>query len=309
MRKLIIDTDTASDDAVALVLALRDPSVQVIGITTLAGNVPLQTATNNALISIGMANTYAPPVYMGNGIPLVRDQLLAQQVHGEDGLGDVGYQIPEHLHVEKEHAVDALARMIKENDDVELVTLGPLTNVAMAVRMYPEIMKKVKNITAMGGQYYELNPHWPASEFNILVDPEAVDIVLRFGIHITFVPLDVCMGECEFNEDEIKQLYDLGTTQAKFFVDCNRTLIDYVYKKHGTKTLMMPDPTAMAYYLHPELANDVRSAYVQVETKSPMTVGQLLYDFDGIYGQPVNGAVVPSIDIPAFKKMIMDCCK
>lgn len=308
MRKLIIDTDTASDDAIALVLALRWPDVEIKAVTTVAGNVPVEAATRNAMVSIAMADTYRPPVYRGCDRPLWRRQITAQQVHGRDGLGDRGYPDPG-IPLEQEHAVDAIARLVRENEGIDIVTLGPLTNIAMAIRLYPEVMGRVRSITAMGGQYRQLNPHWPCSEFNILVDPEAAQILLESGIHTTFVPLDVCFGEAAFDRQELDALYALGTPQARFFVDCNRTLIDYTLEKYGYEELIMPDPTAMACYLEPDVALERRPAFTRCELQSTLAPGELVYDFEGRCGGPENSALVPRIDAERFKRMIFDCCR
>jgi purine nucleosidase len=184
MRKFIIDTDTASDDAVAIIMALREPSVKVEAVTVVAGNVPLDKAVRNALISIEKAETYQPPVYIGLSKPLIRKQYTAEYVHGEDGLGDVGYKDPV-IKAEREHAVDALLRIIDENPgQLELITLGPLTNVAAAVIKSPETMKKLKGIYTMGGTLGFPGNVSVAAEFNIYVDAEAAEIVCNSGIPI-----------------------------------------------------------------------------------------------------------------------------
>ena len=308
MRRILIDTDTASDDAIALVLALRAAQVKVEAITVVAGNVPLDQAVRNAMVSVEMAGTYAPPVYRGCDRPLWRRQITAQQVHGQDGLGDRGYPAPS-IPLEREHAVDAIARYAQQIEDLEIVTLGPLTNIAMAIRMYPRQMRRVRSITAMGGQYRQRNPHWPASEFNILVDPEAAQILLDFGIHTTFVPLDICFGRAAFNRGELDALYALGTPQAKFFVDCNQTLIDYTREKYGYEELIMPDPTAMACYLDPSIALKTRPAATRCELNSALAPGELVYDFDPPAPRRANSALVTEIDAERFKQMIFDCCR
>ena len=308
MRRILIDTDTASDDAIALVLALRAAQVKVEAITVVAGNVQLDQAVRTAMVSVEMAGTYAPPVYRGCDRPLWRRQITAQQVHGQDGLGDRGYPAPS-IPLEREHAVDAIARYAQQIEDLEIVTLGPLTNIAMAIRMYPRQMRRVRSITAMGGQYRQRNPHWPASEFNILVDPEAAQILLDFGIHTTFVPLDICFGRAAFNRGELDALYALGTPQAKFFVDCNQTLIDYTREKYGYEELIMPDPTAMACYLDPSIALKTRPAATRCELNSALAPGELVYDFDPPAPRRANSALVTEIDAERFKQMIFDCCR
>lgn len=308
MRKIIIDTDTASDDAIAIVMALRHPDVEVVALTTVAGNVPLSGCVRNALISTEKAGTYKPPVYIGCDRPIVVPYRSAQHVHGADGLGDVGYPDPVQK-PETEHAVDAIIRLIDEHDDIEVVTLGPLTNIAMAIKMAPKIMKKLKKLTAMGGQYRENNPHEPTAEFNILVDPDALDIVLKAGVHVTFAPLDICYGDTEYLEDEIEELYNIGTEVSKFFVDANRALVDYIYNKHGIKKLIMPDPTAMAVYLEPSIVTEYIDSYAQVETKSPLCMGQVIYDYRNIYGKTANSRLITKINGVRFKELVSECAK
>ena len=156
MRKIIIDTDTGSDDAVAILMALRDPSVQVLAVTTVCGNVNMEQATINAFRSIDAARTYVPPVYKGAYRPLMRDAVTAENVHGQDGMGDMGLPVPD-MQAETEHAVEAILRLVKENPgEIEIVALGPATNLALAMMKDPETMKQVKHIYSMGSGGYEM---------------------------------------------------------------------------------------------------------------------------------------------------------
>ncbi|MBQ3487562.1 MAG: nucleoside hydrolase, partial [Clostridia bacterium] len=181
MRKLWIDTDTASDDAVALLMALREPSVEVLGISVVMGNVSLERAVRNALISVERAGTYAPPVYAGARKPLYRDTDFAVVCHGVDGLSDRGYPDPI-LQAAAGNAVDAMLDCARKHPgQVELVTLGPLTNVAAAAFKDPERFKCFRSITVMGGAL-RMPGNWsPVAEFNIIVDPEAAEAVFHAG--------------------------------------------------------------------------------------------------------------------------------
>ena len=173
MRKIIIDTDTGSDDAVAILMALRDPSVQVLAVTTVCGNVNMEQATINAFRSIDAARTYVPPVYKGAFRPLYWDLVTGQFAHGQDGMGDMGLPIPD-MQAETEHAVEAILRLVKENPgEIEIVALGPATNLALAMMKDPEAMKQVKHIYSMGSGGYGKGNATSVAEFNVFVDAEA----------------------------------------------------------------------------------------------------------------------------------------
>lgn len=306
MTRYIIDTDTASDDALAIILALREPKVKIEAITTVMGNVPIDTATTNARIAIEMAGTYAPPVYQGCGKSMVAPLRTAQAIHGEDGLGNMFYPTPK-LPIEKEHAVDAIIRIIEENsEDLEIITLGPLTNIAMAMIMAPDTMKKVKKITAMGGAHMRCNPLTATSEFNILVDPEAARVVWEFGIPILVAPFELCLSDTALSEAEIKKVYDYGTPLSKFTMDCNNTLIDYISRIYGEKKLVMPDPTAVAVALWPQTIATYTDCYSYVDTKGEHTYGQTVFDYNHTVDKPYNVRVVDTMDCDLFKKIAVN---
>ena len=205
MKRIIIDTDTGSDDAVALVMALRDKALKVEAITTVAGNVNVELATKNALMSIDFAETYAPPVYKGAPKPMMHEHWDAAGVHGEDGMGDLG-TLPEPKGApQDEYAVDALIRLAKEIPEVEILALGPLTNLALAMLKDPQAMKKVKQITLMGGMVYRGNTG-PMAEFNIWEDAEAADIVFTFGVPIVMVPIEACRGDAAILESDVNEM-------------------------------------------------------------------------------------------------------
>lgn len=195
MRHILIDTDTASDDAVALLMALREPGVKVEAITAVAGNCPLEHCVKNALICVEKAGTYAPPVYAGMAKPLFRTRYHSHHIHGEDGMGDMALPTPR-LAVEPVHAVDAIidcAARLK--GELEIVTLGPLTNLAMAVLKAPALAEKVKRVYVMGGSGLTPGNITPLAEFNFYADAEAAHLVLTAGLPLTLVGWEIGMGE------------------------------------------------------------------------------------------------------------------
>lgn len=301
MRNIIIDTDTASDDAVAIIMALRDPDVCVKAITTVAGNMFLPQSTRNALISVEMAGTYAPPVYEGMDRPLVRDQVTAHSVHGIDGLGDVGYPDPKGKPLE-EHAVNAIIRILEESSEpIEIVALGPLSNVALAIRKSPAALKKVKRITLMGSAGLGFGNSTPVAEFNIWADPEAAHIVLSSGLPVTVVGWDACLGKAILSVPEIDELLSTGSPLAKFCIDCNGTLRKLNDERFGEPVIDFADPVAMAAAIYPECIAREVSAYACVELKSEATYGEVVVDHVGILKKPFNSSFVVELDAPKFK--------
>src|SRR5215471_13116670 len=192
MRTLLIDTDTASDDAVALIMALRSNKLRVAAITVVAGNVPVDQATSNALFTAELCGS-SVPIYSGADAPLLRKLEPANWFHGQDGLGDHGYK-PTRKRAERGNGVDAMIETILNNPGIELVTLGPLTNVAIAVLRQAKIVDNVKRCVVMGGAPCCVGNVTPAAEFNIWVDPEAARIVFRSGLPIEMVGWQLCRG-------------------------------------------------------------------------------------------------------------------
>jgi purine nucleosidase len=313
VKNIIIDTDTGSDDAVALVMALRDPSVKVMAITTVAGNVEVNQATHNALQSIDYANTYKPSVYQGISKPLVCELEDAAQVHGLDGMGDFGFREPVQK-VETEHAVDALIRLIGEsNGDIELITLGPLTNIATAILQAPDVMKKVPHITIMGGAHFYSNPHSACAEFNIMTDPEAADIVCKFGIPITMITLEACQSnQAALDKDDIGWFRDAGETAA-FCMDCNKTAIDLTKKAFGHEMLELPDPVAYAVFSNPALIKTSFNAQTIIELGGNYTRGTTIFrlrvGFFETVELRINSKIVTEVHGDAFKDFMYTLVK
>lgn len=311
MRRFIIDTDTGSDDAVAIIMALRDPNVRVEAFTVVAGNVGIDRATENCLISIEMAGTYAPPVYKGLSRPIIREVIEEEKnydVHGYDGMGDIGIPAPT-LKAEEEHAVDFLIRYIEENPgELELVTIGPVTNLAWVAHRSPETLKKLKRIYMMMGTGAWFGNVNGLTEGNAFMDPEALDIVLRYaGCEIILIGWDMCINEYMFNKDEIDALYATGSPIAKFCLDINQMLIKLNEDRFGEPCFDMADPAAMAVALDPGMIEKSVTAYHHVETGKGIAYGAIsvdLYRKDSRYAP--NATTVVKADAARLKKCITD---
>ncbi len=272
----LIDTDTASDDAVALIMALRSPQVQVLAVTTVAGNVDVHQASRNALYTAELCASNVP-VFTGAEKPLKRAHVSADWFHGRDGLGDHGYAPPRRV-PEKQSAVDAIIETIEGNPGLLVVTLGPLTNVAQAVQRKPGIAAKVSRCVVMGGAPCCEGNVTPAAEYNIWCDPEAARIVVRSGLPIELVGWHLCRGEALLNPSDIQQILSFGTPVAKFAIECNSRAQQAILKQTGEHGISLPDPVAMAVAMDPSIITSQSAHFVDVETESELTRGMTVVD-------------------------------
>ena len=287
-RLFLIDTDTASDDAVALIMALRAPHVHVLGITTVAGNVGLEQATKNALYTVELCQSNVP-VFMGASKPLCGPLNDASWFHGRDGLGDHGYatkRLPE-----KEHAVDALIRIIEGSPAITLLTLGPLTNLALALASRPALIDKIARCVVMGGNPCCVGNVTPAAEFNIWVDPEAARLVLRSGLKVELIGWHLCRGEAALNSSDIAFVSGLNTDRARFAIECNSHARRAYLKQTGEDGIALPDPVAMAIALDSSIGTSWGEHFVDVETASGLTRGLTVVDQLDVSGDERNQEV------------------
>ena len=292
-RTFLIDTDTASDDAVALIMALRASGVRVAAITTVAGNVNLDQATRNALYTVELCD--APvPVYAGAAKPLVRAHEDATWFHGRDGLGDHGYQ-PSRRAPEAEHAVDAIIHTLEANEGLTLVTLGPLTNVALALAEKPDIAAKVNRCVVMGGAPCCEGNVTPAAEFNIWVDPEAARMVFHTGLQVELIGWQLCRGEAVLNPTEIEMIAGWPSERAQFAITSNSFARKALMTQTGEDGICLPDPVAMAIALDPTIGTSWSEHYVDVETRSDLTRGMTVVDRLNVADDPRNRAVWSSL--------------
>lgn len=294
MRSLLIDTDTASDDAVALIMALRSKDARVIAITTVAGNVGVNQATRNALYTSELCGV-DNPVYQGAGKPLSRSLATAEWFHGKDGLGDHGYPAPRRG-AEKQHAVDAIISTVRSNPGITIVTLGPLTNVALAVAQAPDLVSNVGRCVIMGGAPCCEGNVTPAAEYNMWVDPEAARIVFRSGLPIELVGWQLCRGAAVVGPADIEHIGKLGTPLANFAVECNSTARNAYRTQTGEDGISLPDPVAMSIALDPSIGVESSQHYVDIETASELTRGMTVVDRLGVAADERNRATWAEVE-------------
>jgi len=271
----LIDTDTASDDAVAIIMALRAPDVRVAAITTVSGNVPVQQSTRNALYTAELCGADVP-VYMGADKPLLRRHENATWFHGRDGLGDHGYPAPRRA-PGKSHAVDAIIETIEANPGLVLVTLGPLTNVALALAKRPQIASNVSRCVVMGGAPCCEGNVTPAAEYNVWVDPEAARMVMLSELPVELVGWHLCRGDAVLHDNDITHVLALKTDVASFVIECNSHARKAYKIQTGEDGICLPDPVAMCLALDPSVGN-WSEHYIDVETQSELTRGMTVVD-------------------------------
>lgn len=280
-RKMIIDTDTASDDAVALMMALVDPEIDVVAITIVAGNVSAEQGSVNARYTVELCGKETP-VYMGAKKPLLREVHRAEFFHGEDGMGNMHYPLPKRPEA-KGRAVDALIENIKANPGIILVTLGPLTNVALAVSKAPEIVDNVSRCIVMGGAACTVGNITPAAEYNIWCDPEAARMVFRSGLPVEMVGWELCRGAANLDEEEMRYYKEeINTGLSNFVIDCNASALNVNRDWLGDPGIGLPDPVAMAVALDPEIASKKGKHFVEVECEGTFTRGMTVVDELGV---------------------------
>lgn len=275
-RTFLIDTDTASDDAVALIMALRNPDVRVAAITTVAGNVDVQQATRNALYTVELCGSDVP-VYSGAEKPLLRAYTNATWFHGRDGLGDQNYPAPHRSH-ESLHAVDAIIETIETNPGLVVVTLGPLTNLALALAKKPAIAAKVGRCVVMGGAPCCEGNVTPAAEYNIWVDPEAARVVMLSGLPVELIGWQLSRGEAVLHERDITRIQALDGSVARFAIECNSRAREAYKTQTGEDGISLPDPIAMCVALDPSTGTEWSEHSVDVETQSELTRGMTVVD-------------------------------
>ncbi len=316
-RRVLIDTDTASDDAVALIMALRSREVQIEAITVVAGNVPVEQGSRNALYTIELCAAEVP-VFAGADRPLARELEPADWFHGRDGLGDHGYA-PSNRSIESEHAVDVIIRVIKEVPGIEIVTLGPLTNLALALTREPGLAANVARCVVMGGAPCCEGNVTPAAEFNIWVDPEAARIVFRSGLPIELIGWQLCRCSAVVGPKDIQKLTELETSFADFAIRANSFAREAYHCQTGENGIPLPDPVAMGVLLDASLCLEGSQHYVEIETESELTRGMTVVDKLNVAGDPRNrqvwsealnkGArttVCWKLDVPRWKTLLFD---
>jgi purine nucleosidase len=273
-----------------------------------AGNVPLDFAVQNALYTVELCGA-SVPVHVGVAKPLLRPLETAQFVHGHDGLGDIGLPLKGRTPTPG-HAVTAIIETIhRQPGEITLVTLGPLTNVALALQLDPSIATKVKRCVMMGGIGYGYGNMTPAAEFNIWVDPEAAKIVFESGMFIEMVGWDMSYQYAAFNREDAAALRAIGTPLAHFCVDIQSVLNEYALAETKLVGFDLPDPLAMAVAIDPSIATKSADLYVEIETKSELCRGQTVVDHLGVTKRKANTKVISAVDHDGFMRLLFDAVK
>lgn len=297
-RKIIIDTDPGQDDAVAILLALAAPEIDVLGITAVAGNVPVALTAKNVRKVCEVAGCPDVLVFAGCDGPMVQPLVTAEHVHGATGLD--GIELPDPtMPLQDGHGVDFIIETIRNEPSgtVTLCPLGPLTNIATAFEKAPDIVERVQEIVLMGGAYFEVGNITPAAEFNIYVDPEAADIVFKSGVKITVMPLDVTHKALvtQARLEPFKSMGHVGDVVIGWMDFFERFDIE----KYGSAGGPLHDPTVIAYVIDPDMFKG-RFINVEIETKSELTRGMTVADWWGVTDRAPNAMFIGDVDADAF---------
>lgn len=305
-RKIIIDTDPGQDDAVAMLLAFAShDELEVIGVTTVAGNVPLASTTANARQVLELAGRTDVPLYAGCARPMSRPLVTAEHVHGPTGLDGLVLPAPS-MPVQSLHAVPYLIETLRaaEPGTITLVTLGPLTNVAMALVQAPDIAPRVKEMVLILGTWSENGNITPAAAFNEYVDPEAANVVLSSGVPLTLVPMDVT-HQCLSTPARITSLRAVGTRAAVAAADMLGFSEAFDMKKYGWEGAPLHDPCAIAYLLRPEFFAG-RAVNVVVETGGTYTQGACVVDWWRVTDRKPNALFLREVDVDGFYRLLTE---
>lgn len=303
MRKWIIDTDTASDDAVALVLALQTDSIEIEAITVVAGNVDLDQGLQNALYCVELCGAKVP-VYAGAAKPILRALSTAQFVHGADGMGDIGLPLKGRIPI-KGHAIDVIIEKIQQSPGaVELVTLGPLTNIAIALLKEPSIAQQVKCCHLMGAVGQGPGNITAVSEYNIWVDPEAAQIVFNSGMPIRMAGWDIAVNHAFFNDEEIAVWRQKKSPLAQFALNIQRGKYAFNKKTTGQAGFELPDPIAVAMALDETMITKQKTMGVEVILGDGPTRGQVIVDHINVMPNAPKIEVVLEVDTQQFKDLL-----
>ena len=304
-RKIIIDTDPGQDDAVAILLALASPELDVLGIVAVAGNVPLNLTEANARRIVELTQRADVPVHAGAVRPLTRPLVTAEHVHGKTGLDGAVLPAPS-MPLHPQFGVDFIVETLLASDpgEITLCTLGPLTDVAMALNRAPEIAPRIREIVMMGGAYFEVGNITPAAEFNIYVDPEAAAVVMRSGVPLTMVPLDVTHRVLATPE-RLARIRGLGNKAGAVVAGLLGFSERFDVAKYGGTGAPLHDPNVIAWLLKPELYTG-RRINVAVETSSALTLGMTVADYWRVTKREANVHYLRDVDAVGFYDLLTE---
>jgi len=305
-QRIIIDTDPGQDDAVAILLALASPEeMELLGITCVAGNVPLHLTAANARRVCELAGRPDVPVFAGCDAPLRRPLVTAEHVHGKTGLDGVELPAPK-MPLQDRHAVDFLIETLRAEPagSVTLVPIGPLTNIATAIARAPDIARRIGRIVLMGGAYFEVGNITPAAEFNIYVDPEAAQAVFACGAPITVLPLDVT-HKALVTAPRVAGFRALGTPVGATVASWTDFFERFDKEKYGSPGAPLHDPCTIAWLLRPQLFSG-REINVEIETQGQFTRGMTVADWWRVSGRPANALFLRDLDADGFFALLTE---
>ena len=303
-RPIIIDTDPGQDDAIAILAALAATELEVLGVTAVAGNVPLDLTARNALILVDLAGRPDIPVFAGCDRPLRRELVTAEHVHGKTGID--GADLPEPgIALQPQHAVDWMIETLLAAGEREITIcpVGPMTNVATVLEAAPEAARHIREIVCMGGGFFGGGNTTPAAEFNVFVDPDAAQIVLHCGAPVTLLPLDVT-HKALMTDAWVNQVRALGTRTGAAAAGMLDFYERFDVDKYGTTGGPLHDPNVIAYLLRPDLYGG-RHCNVEVEIESPLTRGMTVVDWWNVTDRPSNCQFITEVDSDGFYDLLL----
>lgn len=304
-EKIIIDTDPGQDDAIAILLALASPEIELLGLTCVAGNVPLPLTVKNARTICELAGRTDVAIHAGCERPLRRELVTAEHVHGKTGLDGMTLPDPT-MPLAEGHAVDFIVETLRREPSgtVTLCPIGPLTNIATAFRAAPDIVPRIRRIVLMGGAYFEVGNITPAAEFNIYVDPEAADIVFRAGVPLVVMPLDVT-HKALTTRPRIEAFRALGTRVGEAVAGWTDFFERFDMEKYGAEGAPLHDPCTIAYLLKPDLFAG-REINVEIELEGRYTTGMTVADWWRVTKREPNALFIRDIDADGFYALLTE---
>jgi purine nucleosidase len=303
-KRILFDTDPGIDDALAILLALASPELQVDGVSTVHGNCSVEQATMNALSVLELAHASQVPVARGFALPLVQPSLLAPETHGATGIGYAKFPPPKAMPV-TQHSVEFLIeKILSAPGEMTLCCIGPLTNLAVAIRKEPRLLQAVKEVIIMGGAIRHEGNTTPLAEFNVYVDPHAAHMIFHSGLPITLVPLDVTY-ECALTKADVERLQKIQSPIPRFIADATRFYMEFHDLYQQIEGCIINDPLALALAFAPALC-DYEEHYVDVDLSCGVSMGKTFADFYRMTNQHANMKIALKVRAREFIELFLE---